>query len=680
MEYLLKSVLISSVIYLFYKLFLQKETFFQSIRWYFLIGIILSLLLPLLIIPIYVEVELTHPTLINQEAFIGNTVLTQNINPLEVARSFNWTLLFATIYFIGIVFLLLKFTIALFSLLSLIRKSKQIQKENYTLVETDQEVSPFSFFNYIVFSRNQFSKEELNDIIAHEKVHVNQKHSIDNIVVQLFLILQWINPFVWFYRNELIQNLEYIADKEAQNKAITPKKYQYLLLKTSVQKKSFALSNNFFNSQLKKRIMMLQKSQTKKSNQVKYVLLIPLITVFLYGFNIKEVYQIKDNQNTLNSSSPKTKEKPNLTKEIIDGETYLITNNPKIANLKSIMLNSKTSQNEIKRFNTYYKDKTPKIRIVNVKRNHNKEIVGFDIQTKFEGQKRFVNNLSTVTDNVMRNVKISKNDDNTFLVNYLDEKNMNFIISKIGLQAPSNFKFKNNKKELPFNFSILPAQKDKYLIFLQKQLKSQGIDFQYKNVERNKERRIIGIDFTVKSKTNSVSYSSHTKQEIEQVIVSYNEELTILKIGESSLTQKNEIYQSINHIVKRDYTAEARFSESKPSVKDSLKEKEVDPMGYITFKEKTYFYNIKNEEMTFFNKYGEVVELKLAKEVLKQFNKDHQSNYQLKEDKNKNFIHYNNQDYFYLKKKESYMFFDKYGHKVNNEISEKLKEKLNQTK
>ncbi len=344
------------------------------------------------------------------------------------------------------------------------------------------------------------------------------------------------------------------------------------------------------------------------------------------------------------------------------------------------MLNSKTSQNEIKRFNTYYKDKTPKIRIVNVKRNHNKEIVGFDIQTKFEGQKRFVNNLSTVTDNVMRNVKISKNDDNTFLVNYLDEKNMNFIISKIGLQAPSNFKFKNNKKELSLNFSILPAQTDKYLIFLQKQLKSQGIDFQYKNVERNKERRIIGIDFTVKSKTNSVSYSSHTQQEIEQVIISYNEELTIFKIGESSLAQKNEVYQSINHIVKGNYTAEARFSESKPSVKDSLKEKKVDPMGYITFKEKTYFYNIKNKEMTFFNKYGEVVELKLAKEVLKQFNIDHQSNYQLKDDKNKNFIHYNNQDYFYLKKKENYVFFDKYGHKVNNEISEKLKEKLNQTK
>ena len=55
MEYLIKSSAITIIFYVCYKLFLQKETFFQSNRWFLLSGIIIAFSLPFLVIPIYVE-------------------------------------------------------------------------------------------------------------------------------------------------------------------------------------------------------------------------------------------------------------------------------------------------------------------------------------------------------------------------------------------------------------------------------------------------------------------------------------------------------------------------------------------------------------------------------------------------------------------------------------------------
>jgi murein DD-endopeptidase MepM/ murein hydrolase activator NlpD/cell division protein ZapA (FtsZ GTPase activity inhibitor) len=297
LEIVLKSVLITTVIYIFYRLFLQRETFFQSIRVYFIIGILASFILPLIIIPIYIEYE----PIITKEIINDSFPILENIPKKEaianfetIKEPFNWMLLISRLYVIGILIFLIKLSIELLSLMSLIYKSKKRKVGKYTFVETKKELSPFSFFNYIVCNKSQFNSDELKDIITHEEVHVLQKHSLDILLIQLLVIMQWFNPFVWLYKKDTQQNLEYIADKVAQEKSNTKKTYQYLLLKTSITTNPFALSNNFFNSHLKKRIMMLQKSQTKRLNQLKYVLLLPLIAVFLYAFNTKKVYVPKE--------------------------------------------------------------------------------------------------------------------------------------------------------------------------------------------------------------------------------------------------------------------------------------------------------------------------------------------------------------------------------------------------
>ena len=102
----------------------------------------------------------------------------------------------------------------------------------------------------------------MEQIIAHEKVHANQYHSIDILLTQLACVVLWFNPFIWLYNKDLKQNLEFSADHDTVNNAVCKKAYQYTLLKTSVPTYQLALSNNFYNSLIKKRIVMLQKSKS----------------------------------------------------------------------------------------------------------------------------------------------------------------------------------------------------------------------------------------------------------------------------------------------------------------------------------------------------------------------------------------------------------------------------------
>lgn len=99
-------------------------------------------------------------------------------------------------------------------------------------VKTPNALAPFSFFNLIFYYPNSFTGKELEAIIRHEKVHAIQKHSIDILAVEALFILQWFNPFIWFYKNQLKQNLEFLADGACQS---TDRKfYQMLLLKEAI--------------------------------------------------------------------------------------------------------------------------------------------------------------------------------------------------------------------------------------------------------------------------------------------------------------------------------------------------------------------------------------------------------------------------------------------------------------
>jgi bla regulator protein BlaR1 len=166
MDYFIKASIILTLIFLFYKLLLQKETFFQLNRVFLLGGLIISTILPLIVIPIYVEIPTTNFTNIEFENFT-TTIVTENL--------IDWYQVIPFLYLAGVVLFSAKLLISIFSLLKLILKSSSVQRNNgINLIETNNTNSPFSILNNIVYNPDMFAEDELQQVIAHEKIHVKQ--------------------------------------------------------------------------------------------------------------------------------------------------------------------------------------------------------------------------------------------------------------------------------------------------------------------------------------------------------------------------------------------------------------------------------------------------------------------------------------------------------------------------
>jgi bla regulator protein BlaR1 len=294
MAYLLKVSVVITIFYGIYKLFLQRDTFFESNRWFLLIGLLASLLMPFIVIPIYIDYA---------PSFYNITV-SEDVSIQNIEKPFHILDFVPFIYGLGVVFFSGRFLMQLLSLLKVIHKNKGLKKDGFIFIETQNSTSPFSFFKWIVYNPTTFSQTELQHIIEHEKTHAKQLHSVDILISQLFCVLLWFNPFIWFYNKDLKQNLEFIADKRTINQNHCKKSYQYTLLKTSMPSHQMSLSNHFYNSLIKKRIVMLHKSKSKKINQLKYALVFPALLGFLISCNSELKENNPDNLNGTEQTSP----------------------------------------------------------------------------------------------------------------------------------------------------------------------------------------------------------------------------------------------------------------------------------------------------------------------------------------------------------------------------------------
>ena len=181
MDYLLKSSAVIVIFYACYKLFLQRDTFFNSNRWFLLFGLLIASCIPLVVIPVYVEytpVQLSEYTV---------TPYSNNQTVIQV-EEFNLTDLLSLTYILGLVFFIVKFIIELLSLQRILKFGHVKYFQNFKLIETNKDVAPFSFFNWIVYNPKHFNNTELQHIINHEKAHVQQLHSIDIIIAQITCI------------------------------------------------------------------------------------------------------------------------------------------------------------------------------------------------------------------------------------------------------------------------------------------------------------------------------------------------------------------------------------------------------------------------------------------------------------------------------------------------------------
>ncbi|MBS1656019.1 MAG: carboxypeptidase-like regulatory domain-containing protein, partial [Bacteroidetes bacterium] len=280
--YLIKLSVSLAVVFLFYQLILQKLTFYNWNRWYLMAYSALAFFIPLInISPVLKANEWNDNAVVKWlPVFDKNMPVKNAASTLHQYTA--WDLCFF-ILLAGAILMSVRLILQWISFLRLKKNASLITVNNMSVYQVNKEIIPFSFGNSVFINSSLHHEQELQEIIRHEFVHVKQKHSLDIIWAEIICVLNWYNPFAWWLKKVIRQNLEFIADSRVLQEGIDKKDYQYLLLKV-IGNHQFSIANQFNFSSLKKRIAMMNKIKTAKVHLVKFLFLLPLLSVSLLAF------------------------------------------------------------------------------------------------------------------------------------------------------------------------------------------------------------------------------------------------------------------------------------------------------------------------------------------------------------------------------------------------------------
>jgi hypothetical protein len=293
LPYLLKANAVIAVLFLAYLLLLKNLTFFGLNRVFLLAALLLALLLPLAP-PIAVPAAAGLPALAGMGPddpwyrglsgpFAGAgpdaaAAPPGTPSPLVPAPADALPLeqLLAGVYAAVAGLLGVRFGRQLYRVGVLIRGSRQRAGEGVTYCEHDEALPPFSFFGYLVFNPSGYPAGQLQQVVAHEKVHIRQWHTADILLAELVQVLLWANPLVYWLKKQLKLNLEYIADRRVLDAGTDRQAYQWAILRSTAGPAAYALTNSFHASKLKLRIKMMNMPKSPTRQLYKYAFALPL--------------------------------------------------------------------------------------------------------------------------------------------------------------------------------------------------------------------------------------------------------------------------------------------------------------------------------------------------------------------------------------------------------------------
>ena len=280
--YILKSTVITAILYGYYLLALRDNKFHYYNRFYLLGSLILSLTIPFLDLHWFTfERPVTEST--NFELI---QLITAPSNQI-IEQQFDWLdgLLIGSgvIAFIFLAMLL----ISIWKIFSIKRNSPIKYLDGIDLIETEVDNAPFSFLNNLFWKKTMSLEDDKGQkIFKHELTHIKQKHSWDRLFCQVLSSILWINPFNWIIQKELQTIHEFIADEEAMGENNT-EAFAKLLLETHYGTHFLNPIHPFNYSSIKRRLAMLTKSNKTEYSYLRRVMALPIMLMALAIFSIK---------------------------------------------------------------------------------------------------------------------------------------------------------------------------------------------------------------------------------------------------------------------------------------------------------------------------------------------------------------------------------------------------------
>lgn len=323
LTYELKVAVLIATFYIFWRLLTAKETWHRLNRIVLLSTAVASFVLPLCVITIHQTVEVDPlPMGTIDETMLPETTAMQPevaFSPSTVTpkqeQHFDWQLLLAVIYIIGVAVVLSKMLLSVWRLHKMALESEIHPLSDGRQIAINEEAkTPFSWLKTVFLNHKDY-EEGTTALLTHELGHIRLHHSVDVLLVELLTALQWFNPTMWMLRADLRTIHEYEADQQVLSHGFNDIQYLHLLIRKAASQSGYSLANGFINSTLKKRINMITKPKSSRRQWLRFAYLLPIIAISLYAscqtvvdYKTKEesalTFEVKDNRECIGVKVP----------------------------------------------------------------------------------------------------------------------------------------------------------------------------------------------------------------------------------------------------------------------------------------------------------------------------------------------------------------------------------------
>ncbi len=286
--YIIKVILCSALFFLTYKFLLEKERMHFFNRFYLLISLVLSFVIPVITFTTYKPILLIAETEVLNSNILQDKGIIQVLSPEQYTNYMYYILL--AIYGTITALLLLRFIINLSKILSRAFVHQTIPYKKANIVMINEDLTPHSFLNYLFIHKKEFENIE-NEILVHEYAHIQQKHFYDILLMEILQTFFWFNPVLFFYRKALQLNHEYLADEAVVNTTQNIRSYQYLLIDKASKLKTYNLTSQFNYSITKKRLLMMTKTKSVSSILCRQIAVLAVLALSIFVFSTKAIAQ-----------------------------------------------------------------------------------------------------------------------------------------------------------------------------------------------------------------------------------------------------------------------------------------------------------------------------------------------------------------------------------------------------
>ena len=284
--YLLKVIVCSGILFLYYHIALRNKKFHQWNRFYLLALVILSLVVPLLQFTLFHYRE--EPTQAIQllqviesaDSFVEEVYI-DGRQPITLDQ---WLVFgYAVISALVLATVILSFI----KIYAIAKRNKIQLVDRIRFISTKENGTPFSFFHYIFWNDEiDIHSTTGRQIFEHELVHVKEAHTYDKLFLQFTLVAFWCNPFFWLIRKELHLIHEFIADKKSVRHHDTAA-FASMILHVAYPQQFSVITNQFFQSSIKRRITMLTKTKKNRFADLSRVAALLLIAFTVFAFTVR---------------------------------------------------------------------------------------------------------------------------------------------------------------------------------------------------------------------------------------------------------------------------------------------------------------------------------------------------------------------------------------------------------